>query len=247
MIVLGMALGMGRNVNKLIAETLTKRFENLELIDELSQQTAIAEIARVQAEAANRSKTQFFAAASHDLRQPLHAMSLFVAALNEKVRESEAQGLLHNINASITALESFFDELLDISKIDAGVTRAELAHIPVSAVFQRVRTNFEQDAQNKGLALSIFTTRRYAYSDPILLERILSNLVSNAIRYTPSGASSSVAVAASAISFSGSVIVRSTPAFTCGAWFGGGGAGFTVTVTVSNAVASPSVAVSRST
>jgi two-component system, sensor histidine kinase len=186
-IVLGMALALGRNVNRLIAETLTKRFENLELIEELSQQTAIAEIARVQAETANRSKTQFFAAASHDLRQPLHAMSLFVAALNGKVRDPEAQSLLQNINASISALESFFDELLDISKIDAGVTRAELVHFPVETVFQRIRTNFEQEAYNKGLKLSVLHTRRFVYSDPILLERILSNLVSNAVRYTASG------------------------------------------------------------
>ena len=186
-IVLLVALGLGRNVNRLIAETLTKRFENLELIEELSQQTAIAEIARVQAEAANRSKTQFFAAASHDLRQPLHAMSLFVAALNEKVRDPEAASLLNNINASISALESFFDELLDISKIDAGVTRAELVHFPVAALFDRIRVNFEQDARNKGLGFSVLRTQRYAHSDPILLERILSNLVSNAVRYTNTG------------------------------------------------------------
>jgi len=187
-IVLIVALGFGRNVNRLIAETLSKRFENLELIEELSQQTAIAEIARVQAEAANKSKTQFFAAASHDLRQPLHAMSLFVAALNEKVREPEAQSLLHNINASISALESFFDELLDISKIDAGVTRPELVHFPVAALFERTRANFDHDARDKGLRFSVMDTKRFAYSDPILLERILSNLVSNAIRYTSSGA-----------------------------------------------------------
>ena len=186
-IVLGMALALGRNVNRLIAETLSKRFENMELVEELSQQTAIAEIARVQAEAANRSKTQFFAAASHDLRQPLHAMGLFVAALNAKVREAEAQSLLHNINASISALESFFDELLDISKIDAGVTRATLVHCSLGTIFERIRTNFEQDARDKGLRLSLLRTRRHVYSDPILLERILSNLVSNAIRYTNRG------------------------------------------------------------
>lgn len=186
-IVLAMALALGRNVNRLIAETLSKRFENMELVEELSQQTAIAEIARVQAEAANRSKTQFFAAASHDLRQPLHAMGLFVAALNAKVREPEAQSLLHNINASISALESFFDELLDISKIDAGVTRATPAHCSLGAIFERIQTNFEQDARDKGLRLSLFRTRRHVYSDPILLERILSNLVSNAIRYTNCG------------------------------------------------------------
>jgi signal transduction histidine kinase/CheY-like chemotaxis protein len=186
-IVLGMALALGRNVNRLIAETLSKRFENMALIEELSQQTAIAEIARVQAETANRSKTQFFAAASHDLRQPLHAMGLFVAALNDKVRDPEAQSLLHNINASITALESFFDELLDISRIDAGVTRAKLVHFPVAMIFERIRTNFADDARHKRLKLSVLGTRRYVYSDPILLERILANLVSNAVRYTGSG------------------------------------------------------------
>lgn len=186
-IVLVMALALGRNVNRLIAETLTKRFENLELIEELSQQTALAESARLEAEAANRSKTQFFAAASHDLRQPLHAMALFVSALDAKITEPDARALVHNINAAIGALESFFDELLDISKIDAGVTRAEPTHFAVGELFRRVRATFEPEARDKGLRLSVARTRRFAYTDPILVERILCNLVSNAIRYTPSG------------------------------------------------------------
>ena len=186
-IVLAMALALGRNVNRLITETLTKRFENLELVEELSQQTAIAEKARLEAEAANRSKTQFFAAASHDLRQPLHAMALFVSALNEQVRDAPAQNLLRNINASITALESFFDELLDISKIDAGVTKPELMHFSVNDVLDRIRTDFEGEARQKGLAFEVRACNRFAYSDPILVVRILNNLVSNAIRYTRQG------------------------------------------------------------
>jgi signal transduction histidine kinase len=186
-IVLGMALALGRNVNRLITETLTKRFENLELIEELSQQTALAERARLEAEAANRSKTQFFAAASHDLRQPLHAMALFAGALNERIHDPETKAIVESINASVAALESFFDELLDISKIDAGVLKPELSDFPVSRVLERVRANFEAAARDKGLELRLRPSTRYVYSDSMLLERILCNLVSNAIRYTNNG------------------------------------------------------------
>lgn len=186
-IVLGMALALGRNVNRLIAETLTKRFENLELIEELSQQKAIAEQARSEAETVNRYKTQFFAAASHDLRQPLHAVGLFAAALSERTTDPEVKNIVASINASVTGLDGLFNALLDISKIDAGVIKRELAHFPVNDVFDRVRTDFEPEAREKKLKFRVVSTRAYAHSDPVLVERILRNLVSNAVRYTHKG------------------------------------------------------------
>lgn len=186
-IVLGMALALGRNVNKLITETLTKRFENLDLIEELSQQKALAEQARLQAETANRSKTQFFAAASHDLRQPLHAVSLLAASLREKTTDPETRHIVTSINASIDALDGLFNALLDISKIDAGVVKPEKRHFPIEHVLDCLRTDFEPEARENHLKFRVARSSAFVYSDPVLVERILRNLVSNAIRYTQKG------------------------------------------------------------
>lgn len=181
------ALSFGRRVNRLVHESIRRRFENLELITELQRQKQLADAARLQAEAANRSKTQFFAAASHDLRQPLHAMGLFAAALAEKIRDPEVLNVVNSINASVDALEGLFNELLDISKIDAGVIRAEPTDFPINRVLDRLRLEFEPEAFEKGLRLHIRKSDAVAHSDPILVERALRNLISNAIRYTNEG------------------------------------------------------------
>ena len=186
-IVFGVVLAFGRTVNRIIAESLSKQFENLDLIEELRAQQAITERARQEAEAANRSKTQFFAAASHDLRQPLHAMGLFAAALHERIKDPEVLHVVKSINASVAALDGLFNELLDISKIDSGVIRPNPVHFPVSAVLDRLRSEFSAEAREKGLKFSALGSRRYAFSDPILVERILRNLIGNALRYTDRG------------------------------------------------------------
>jgi signal transduction histidine kinase/CheY-like chemotaxis protein len=186
-IVFVVVLSFGRTVNRTIAESKRRRFENLDLIEELRTQKAIAEQARQEAEAANRSKTQFFAAASHDLRQPLHAMGLFAAALNEKVKDPQVVNTVNSINASVAALEGLFNELLDISKIDSGVIKPKLAHFSLDTVFNRLHDEFSAEAAAKGLRLAVEGGSHAVMSDAVLLERIVRNLVSNAIRYTSAG------------------------------------------------------------
>ncbi|MCE9639892.1 MAG: response regulator, partial [Betaproteobacteria bacterium] len=139
------------------------------------------------AEAATRAKTQFFAAANHDLRQPLHAMGLFASALAAKPRDPEVDKLVDSINASVHALEALFNELLDISKIDAGAVKPELRNFSVQTVLARVGEEFRVEAAEKGLRFTIETRDCILHSDTILLERILRNLVANAIRYTAAG------------------------------------------------------------
>src|SRR6185503_5090427 len=90
--------------------------------------------ARDQAEEANRAKSRFLAAASHDLRQPLHAMALFVSALKDQDRETERPRILEHLTSSVEALESLFDALLDISKLDAGIVRPEIRDFPIQAI-----------------------------------------------------------------------------------------------------------------
>jgi signal transduction histidine kinase/CheY-like chemotaxis protein len=147
----------------------------------------VAEEARRAAEAASQAKTQFFAAASHDLRQPLHAMGLFAEALRQKSRDPEVASLVNSINESVDALEGLFGELLDITRIDTGGVDVNPAPVRLREMFARLRLHFEPIAFEKGLMLSFHGEHHVAQADPVLLERVLRNLVSNAIRYTDDG------------------------------------------------------------
>ncbi|MES2353201.1 MAG: hybrid sensor histidine kinase/response regulator [Pseudomonadota bacterium] len=186
-IYLGFILNGARNINRVLIESLRRRFENIDLISALTVEKAVAEHARQSAESANRAKSQFLAAASHDLRQPLHALGLFAAALEEKIRYPEVLSIVNNITASIAALEALFNELLDVSKLDAGVIVPAWVNFPLQPLFDRITVEYGPLAKEKNLTLTIMPTRVVLYSDPLLLERILHNLVSNAIRYTSSG------------------------------------------------------------
>lgn len=156
------------------------RFENLELIEQLQQQKA-------EAERANRAKSKFLAAASHDLRQPLYALSLFSSVLEELDKEPEAVRAVEQIKKSVSSLQILFDALLDISKLDAGVIVPERTNFRMQPVLQRLRHDFEPQAHDAGIQLIFEDCSDTVYSEPALLDRILRNFVSNAIRYTPDG------------------------------------------------------------
>ncbi len=158
-----------------------------ELAERLRVQTREAEAARREAEIANRAKTQFFTAASHDLRQPLHAMGLFAEALRQRVHEPAVAQLVNSINESVDALEELFSELLDITRIDSGGIEVHAQHFEVDDILRKLRLHFEPSAFEKGLALRLRGGSRVVHGDPLLVERILRNLVSNAIRYTNDG------------------------------------------------------------
>ena len=160
-------------MNRLILEMFNLRFEN--------------ELAFRRADEANRAKTSFLAAASHDLRQPIHAMALFVSALNSKSRDPETRPIVDHLVASVEALEGLFDALLDISKLDAGIVQAEIAEFPLQPIFDRVVEDCAPEAEQKGLRLRVVPTRAIVRSDPTLLARIVRNLLTNAIRYTEAG------------------------------------------------------------
>jgi signal transduction histidine kinase len=163
------------------------RFENAELLEQLKVQKHEADEARARAEQANLAKSQFLAAASHDLRQPLHALGLFSASLQELQLDSRGREIVDRIHNNIDALEQLFNALLDISKLDAGVVRPELQSVSVAALFARLNSYFEGTAKDKSLRLAFVNTKGHVLADPMLLERILANLVSNALRYTKEG------------------------------------------------------------
>jgi signal transduction histidine kinase len=187
-------LSFGRNYNRVLVESLRNRFENETLArevshraEELERARAAAEAARNEAEIANRSKTQFFAAASHDLRQPLHALGLFAAALSDKVKDPEVVQVVNSINASVDALEGLFNELLDISKIDAGAVKPNPSDFALGPLLERLRMDFEPEAYERGVGLTVRPSRLHVRSDPVLVERIVRNLLTNALRYTVRG------------------------------------------------------------
>ncbi|MFP5381426.1 MAG: ATP-binding protein [Gammaproteobacteria bacterium] len=139
------------------------------------------------AERANQAKSRFLAAASHDLRQPLHALSLFVAALKARIREPETQTLIENIEASTAAMELLFNALLDISRLDAGAIEAHPEHFALQPLLDNLAKQFGALATEKRLRLRIRPCSAIVHSDPLLIERILTNLIANAIRYTDDG------------------------------------------------------------
>jgi signal transduction histidine kinase len=182
---------MGRTYRDALSQAIALKQQTEHLAEQLKREKALADEARGAAETANRAKTQFFAAASHDLRQPLHAMGLFAEALRQRSEQQktdpEVNSLVNSINQSVDALEGLFSELLDLTRIDSGGVDVQVAPVRLRDLFARLRLNFEPVAFEKGLALSFHGAQRVAHSDGLLVERILRNLVSNAIRYTNDG------------------------------------------------------------
>jgi signal transduction histidine kinase/CheY-like chemotaxis protein len=140
-----------------------------------------------QLKAANLSKSRFLAAASHDLRQPLHALNLFAAQLRYEKDQAERDRLAVRIDTAVANMNELFNALLDISKLDAGATTVSISNLPVSRVLGRIAAIFTQAAGEKGLRLRTVPSAAWVRSDPILLEQILLNLVANAVRYTNAG------------------------------------------------------------
>jgi signal transduction histidine kinase/CheY-like chemotaxis protein len=140
-----------------------------------------------QLELANLAKSRFLAAASHDLRQPLHALGLFVAQLRGDMSAQERRRIVECINASVSGMYELFNALLDISKLDAGALTPNTTEFPVVRLLQRIESTFAEPAREKSLSLRVLPSNAWVRSDFILLERILFNLVSNAVRYTSAG------------------------------------------------------------
>lgn len=153
----------------------------------LAAEKDIAEEARLEAEAATRARTQFFTAASHDLRQPLHALVLFTESLRLRNRDAALDPTIASIGESVDALEALFDKLLDLTSIDSGAIVVEPKLFHMRELYARLKLHFEPQAFDKGLGLDFVGGRHAVRADPLLVERILRNLVSNAIRYTEDG------------------------------------------------------------
>lgn len=170
----------------LMAKRLTLEREQLE--QKIHDATLQLRRKKEEAEQANLAKSRFLAAASHDLRQPMHALGLLIAHLSEYQHADEVKQIIQKISASAQALEQLLESLLDISKLDAGVITAKVIAFPLQPIFTRLSVEFEAQAKEKGLRFLVRPTAAWVRSDPVLFERIIQNLISNALRYTKEGA-----------------------------------------------------------
>jgi Na+/proline symporter/signal transduction histidine kinase len=174
------------------AEALERANANLERrvrerTAELTRLNAALERAKAEADEANVSKTRFVAAASHDILQPLNAARLYVTSLIERNGGGEDGALIGNIDASLEAVEEIFSALLDISRLDTGVMKPELADFRIDELLNRLEVDFAPLAREKGLELVVMPCSLRVRSDRRLLRRLLGNLISNAVKYTPAG------------------------------------------------------------
>ena len=184
LLLLPLLIQFAARVSRTFLESVNVRLQNAELMEELRQQKEAAE-------EANIAKSRFLAVASHDLRQPLHALGLFVQALQECPIAAQERHIVGNIRRSVDAMEELFDGLLDISRLDAGVVRPRFETFGLSSVFDRLGFEYGPVAKQKGLRLRVMKTSAFICTDPSLFDRIVRNLVSNAVRYTDRGSSCS--------------------------------------------------------
>jgi two-component system, sensor histidine kinase len=180
LLMLGVVLWSVRSFNRMFLESLRLRFENVDLVAQLTVQKDAAE-------AANVAKSRFLAAASHDLRQPIHAMNLYLGAFANLELPRRADSLLARVRQCAHIMDEMFRTLLDVSKLDAGAIQPEVGVFALAPLFARVRVEFEPQARAKGIELRVRRCSAHVRSDAALVERVLRNLVSNAIRYTERG------------------------------------------------------------
>ena len=171
---------VSRSLGERIKRSITQDFRNAELLEEVS-------IAKEAAEKANLEKSLFMAATSHDLRQPLHAQSLLLEVLSNRVQESELNDLVRKIVDSNDALNSLFNSLLEVSQLDAGTITVHKGDHSLTEICELIVDEFREVAGKKNLTIELTGDYSVVRSDAIMLTRIIRNLVSNAIKFTSDG------------------------------------------------------------
>lgn len=166
-------------------ETLEQRVE--ERTAELTRVNRALAEARAAADEANNGKTRFFAAAGHDILQPLNAARLYSSSLVERLGASDNSQLVRNIDSALESVESILGAVLDISRLDTGAMKPRMSSVPLGEFLQRIETDFAPIAREKNLTFKVLPSSLTVRTDPTLLRRLVQNLVSNAIKYTRSG------------------------------------------------------------
>lgn len=173
---------LSQGINEMAHQLNLQRETLQQRIDEATQEMREK---KEEAEKANFDKTRFLAAASHDLRQPMHAMGLFIGELNNRINTPEQRKIVEKVEESVEVMSGLLDSLLDISKLDAGVVVPQEEEIAIDSLLRRLAQDFLPIAAKRSITFRVHPIQATVLSDPILLERILINLISNAIRYVP--------------------------------------------------------------
>jgi len=179
-IYLGATFGFSRTIHRVIDNSIRLRYENLDLIEDLRMETE-------RANEANKEKSRFLASASHDLRQPLQAVNLFTEVLNTKLTEPDQKADIANIQTGLTSLNELLDALFDVSKLDAASIQPRPESFAIDDILIRLERQFMIEAHMRGLTFNIAQSGATVFSDPLLIERVITNLLVNAFRYTPEG------------------------------------------------------------
>jgi signal transduction histidine kinase len=179
---------IGRDQMRTLRSSVRLRYEKDDVLEQLRQQTAVAEAARQRAEEANEEKTRFFASASHDLRQPVHALNLYASLLQKSATDGERRELLARIGNCIHTLDDLFNALLTVSRAEAASREANpRGAVSLEAAIDNAVTQLAPKAAQKGLELRRAPTSLWVRGDAIAVERILGNLLSNAVAYSERG------------------------------------------------------------
>lgn len=174
-----------RKAHAALNEAISLRVKNEGLVRSLGDEKDEALRARAEAERVTQAKSHFLAAVSHDLRQPLHAQSLFLAALRKRCQDESLTALLNRVTEAGEALRDILETFLEFSRIDAGAIKPELSDVDVQQTFERLSKDFESLAEEAKCELVIRSSRFWVKTDQVLLETMLRNLISNALRYAP--------------------------------------------------------------
>lgn len=178
---------IGRNHALALREVLDQRQRNASLVAALQIENARSEGARVKAVEASAARTRFFAAANHDLRQPLNAIGLLAQSLQHARKVEEVGEVAEHLSSCVAGMTDVVDELLEITRLDAGALKPQLSVVRLDQFAKECCKQFEIAARLKGLSIEVDVPECYVCSDREMLSRILGNLVSNAVRYTSSG------------------------------------------------------------
>ncbi len=177
---LSVSLRFGLQQHRLLADAWRARYEKETFAQRLADQIRIVELASLE-------KTRFFASASHDLRQPLHSLGLFGSAILARLKTTPDELLAQNLMQCVDALEASFSSMLDVSKLDAGVVTPKASAVSLGVVFRRLQASYGRQAHAQGLALRFKPGNKWVMTDAALLERLLGNLIHNAIKFSQQG------------------------------------------------------------
>lgn len=177
---LAMVISVAKKVREQAYSGIRLRFENLDLVERLREQ-------KLEAERSNRAKTQFLAAANHDLRQPVHALSLLSYSIKSELGSDRGQSLYVHLSRAIDNLSSLLSSLLDLSQLDAGALKIQLSEFSIASIASAIQSEYLCLASDRKIELRVIACRGGVRTDFVLLRRLIGNLVSNAIRHTESG------------------------------------------------------------